>query len=263
MTVTAEDVKACCAAVYASEAARWLLGGQLHPGGAALTAELGRSLSVGPDSTVVDVGCGPGASALQLAQETGCAVIGVDLSADNVAEAARAARLTGIANRARFVRGDAEALPLEDESADGVLSECAFCLVPDKHAAAAEVARVLRAGGRLALADVVADGAQLPPELDGLLGWAACVADARTLDQIAAVLEAAGLAVERLERRDAALASLVERVEARLHLARVLSDSVPRALREWVDRGLGLVAAARAAINGGALGYGTVIARRP
>jgi arsenite methyltransferase len=255
MTLAPEDVKARCAAAYASEAARFLLGDSYHPGGAALTSRLIAALRVGPGATVVDVASGPGTSALQLAQETGCDVIGIDLSLESVAAAAAAAAAAGLAGRVHFVEGDAEALPLPDASTDGALCECALCTFPGKEAATAELARVLKPGARLALSDVTADPGRLPAEVTSLAGWVACVADARPLEEIADLLAGAGLTVEATERHDGALAELLERVEARLRLARLLLDG-------GVERGLELVGAARAALAAGTLGYGVVIARR-
>jgi arsenite methyltransferase len=256
------EVKACCAAAYGSEAAQWLLGDRLHPGGAALTSELGAALGVGPGDTVADVACGPGLSALQLARERGCAVVGIDISPQSVTRARAAAAVACFDGRVRFELGDAEALPLPDGSVDGVLSECALCTFPDKPAAAREVARVLRAGGRLALSDVTADPERLEPELRGTLGWVACVADARPLEQLAALLESSGLAVERAEQRDEALAELLDRIEARLRLARSLGGALPAELRGRVDEGMALTAAARRAFESGELGYGMLVARR-
>lgn len=256
MNASAEALKSCCAAVYSSEAARLLLGDSFHPGGAPLTAHLARALRVGPGATVVDVATGRGTSALQLARETGCDVVGVDLSAANLAAATRAAESAGLAARARFVRGDAEALPLPDACADGVLCECALCTFPDKAAAAREFARVLRPGARLALADVTALRSQLPSELSSLSAWVACLGDARSLAEIADLLTAAGLEVEVAERHDEALAELLERVEVRLRAARAV-------LGQWTEAGLRLVASARDALGRGALGYAVVIARRP
>ncbi len=255
MTLAPEEVKACCAAAYASDAARFLLGDSFHPGGAALTSRLIAALRVGPGATVVDVASGPGTSALQLVQETDCEVIGIDLSPESVAAATTAAAQAGLTGQVRFRRGDAEALPLPDASTDGALCECALCTFPGKEAAAAELLRVLRPGARLALADVTADPARLPAELTSLAGWIACIADARPLEEIAELLAGAGFTVEATERHDAALAKLLERVEARLRLARLLLDG-------GVERGLELAAAAREALSGGALGYGVVIARR-
>lgn len=260
MTVAPEELKSCCATAYASAAARFLLGDSFHPGGAALTSRLARSLGVGPGSRVVDVASGPGASALQLARETGCEVIGVDLSAESVAAARQAAAAAGLDGRVSFVEGDAEALPLPDASADGALCECALCTFPDKRAAARELARVLRPGGRLALSDMTAVPSRLPAELTTLQGWIACVADARPLEETAALLEREGLVVESLERHDEALVALVDRIEARLSVAAMVSNG---GLGLDLERGRELVASAREAVAAGALGYGALVARRP
>ena len=80
---------------------------------------------MGAGDTVVDVACGPGSSALQLALETGCDVIGIDLSPPQEPPSDP---------RARFLTGDAEALPLAEASVDGAL-----CTFPDKPTAAAEL----------------------------------------------------------------------------------------------------------------------------
>ena len=158
--------------------------------------------------------------------------------------------------RVRFVTGDAEALPLADASVDGALCECALCTFPDKRSAAAELARVLRPGARLALSDLTADTTELPESLSSLHAWVACVADARPLAGIAALLEDAGLVVERAEARDAALASLLDRLDARLKVAGLL-------MPDAAARGRELVGEARGALDRGLLGYGVVIARRP
>ncbi len=250
MSVAAEEVKACCASAYSSAAACFLLGDSFHPGGAALTGELAAALRVGPGSTVVDVASGPGTSALQLARQTGCTVIGVDLAP---------APDPPDVPRVRFVRGDAEALPLGDESADGALCECALCTFPDKERAAAELARVLRPGGRLALSDMTADQGRLPPALTGLRAWVACVADARPLPEITRLLERVGFEIEHAEQRDLLLAELLDRVDARLQVAAMLDGIVPA---DAAADGRALVAAARRAVADGALGYGTVVARR-
>jgi arsenite methyltransferase len=247
MTVAAGDIKACCSAVYSSAAARLLLGDSFHPGGRELTSRLVRALEVGPDDLVVDVACGPGTSAVQLARETGCAVIGVDLVPPGTPAADR---------RVRFVRGDAEALPLPDSSVDGALCECALCTFPDKAAAAREFMRVLRPGARLALSDLTARHNELPESLRSLPAWVACVGDARPLDEIAALLEQVGLVVEQTEAHDDSLASLLERIEARLQVAAMLAADRVVAGRE-------LLREARRALDRGLLGYGVVIALRP
>ncbi len=257
MTLAPGELKACCAGAYASPAARFLLGDSFHPGGATLTSRLVRALQVGASATVVDVGSGPGTSAIQLASETSCSVVGVELSAESVDAASRAAAAAGFLGRVRFIVGDAEALPLEDDSMDGALCECALCTFPDKRTAARELARVLRPGARLALSDVTANAGRLPPELIGLQAWVACIADARPLEEIAALLEEAGLAVESIERHDQVLRELLDRVGARLQLA-----SIARSFGEGVQRGRELAASARAAVADGMLGYGVVVAAK-
>jgi hypothetical protein len=258
-----EEVKACCASAYASPAARWLLGESFHPGGAELTSRLVRGLRVGPGQTLVDVASGPGTSALSAARETGCDVIGIDLSPESVAAATRAAAGAGLAGRVRFLCGDAEALPLPDASADGVLCECALCTFPDKAAAAGELARVLRPGGRLALSDMTAVPERLPAALTGVAAWVACLGGAEPLERIAARLGDAGLEVETTERHDEALGSLLERIRFRLRAARIGATVFPGGLKDGVDRALLLVEAAEAALADRALGYGVVIARKP
>ena len=246
MTLAAEEIKACCATAYSSAAARFLLGDSFHPGGAALTSRLARALQVGPGDLVVDVACGPGTSAHQLARETGCDVVGVDLAPPAAADAPRV----------RFLRGDAEALPLADASFDGVLCECALCTFPNKEAAAAELARVLRPGARLALSDLTARRDELPPSLLSLQAWVACVADARPLDEIADLLAHAGFEIEQTEPHDDALAALIERIEARLKVTKLLAAA-------GVAEALELVRDVRGAVESGVLGYGVVIGRRP
>ncbi len=259
MTPAPAVVKSCCASAYSSSAARWLLGDSFHPGGAGMTSHLGRALRVGAGNLVVDVASGPGTSALQVARETGCDVLGVDLSVANAAAASRAAAKAGLAVRVRFVQGDAEALPVRDEACDGVLCECALCTFPDKPVAARELGRVLRPGARVAISDLTALRQELPPQLTSLQAWVACIADARPLDEIAALLEDGGLVVEITERHDDALGAMLDRIDARLKVARLLGGLSGGGVGE----GRELVAAARDALARGLLGYAVLVARRP
>lgn len=260
MTVAPEEVKSCCASAYSSSAARWLLGDSFHPGGAQLTSRLARALRVGTGELVVDVASGPGTSALQVARDTGCEVIGVDLAAESVAAATRTAAKAGLSGRVRFVQGDAEALPLADETVDGALCECALCTFPDKPTAAREFARVLRPGSRLVISDITALSHELPRELTSLLAWVACIADARPLEEIASLLEDGGLVVDTTERHDHALAAMLDRIDSRLRFARLLGASL---MGGRVAEGRELVAAAQDALARGLLGYAVVIAHRP
>jgi SAM-dependent methyltransferase len=247
MSFAPEDVKACCAPLYGSSAARWLLGDSFHPGGAALTSRLIVALDVGQGATIVDVASGPGTSALHAARETGCAVVGIDLAPECVAAAREAAAEAGLSDRVRFETGDAEDLPFPDEGFDGAICECSLCIFPNKPKAAAELARVLRPGARLALSDVTAERAALPPSLQTVAARVACLADAWPLTETAGLLERAGFEVEATESHDGALVELLDRIDARLRP---------------LELGLDLLDAARSAVDRGVLGYGVVVARR-
>ena len=108
-------------------------------------------LRVGPGDTFVDVGCGTGGPALWMARETGSRLIGMDPSAVVVEQCRARAEGLGLADRTRFVVGTFENTGLDTASVDGLMSEDALQYTPDKRAAAVELARVLRPGGRLAI----------------------------------------------------------------------------------------------------------------
>ncbi|HVC83114.1 MAG TPA: methyltransferase domain-containing protein [Chloroflexota bacterium] len=230
MTTVAQDAKSCCAAAYGSGWARFLLGDSYHPGGLDLTDRLGTMLGLGAGTRVLDVAAGPGTSATHLAQRFGCRVTGVDLSESNVVAARETAMRLGVATLTDFVVGDAELLPFPDESFDVVVCECALCTFPDKHTAVTEFARVLRLGGRVGISDLTRNG-PLPPELDGLLAWIACIADARPLAEYEEYLRIAGFQVDCAEPHDDALRTFVQQIRTKLIgvelLARLRTIDVP------------------------------------
>ncbi|HET8628915.1 MAG TPA: methyltransferase domain-containing protein [Thermomicrobiales bacterium] len=263
-SLPAGEIKTCCAALYASDWARLLLGESFHPGGVPLTLRLGALLGLGSGARVLDVAAGRGTSALALAGRYGCAVVGVDFASGNAREARAAAARAGLADRAHFAVADAERLPFADASFDALVCECAFCTFPDKRAAAREFARVLRPGGRVGLSDLSRAGA-LPPDLDDLLAWVACIAEARPVEDYVALLEGAGLRVGPVEPHDEALAGLVRDVRARLLGAEVLAKlgrlALPAAFN--IERAKSLARSADAAVRDGRLGYALVVGVRP
>jgi len=111
---------------------------------------------LGPGEHVVDVGSGAGIDSLIAAQMIGPAgrVLGVDMTPAMVAKARSAASTAGVAN-VEFRDGTAEALPVEDSWADVVISNGVLNLLPDKNAGLVEMARVLKPGGRLQIADIL------------------------------------------------------------------------------------------------------------
>jgi len=214
-------IKRCCAAVYDSDAAKLLLGDSLHPGGTELTERLGRMLNLGPRTRVLDVAAGRGTSALTLAARFGCEVIGLDYSRLNIEAAKRDASERGLSKRVTLYCGDAERLPFADGSFDAIVCECALCTFPNKQAAAAEFARVLRLGGRVGLSDLTRQGT-LPPELQSLMAWIACIADAQPLAEYVALLAAAGLEITTTEEHNGALIDFVNQIRTRLLVTEVM-----------------------------------------
>jgi hypothetical protein len=202
---------------------------------------------------VLDVAAGIGTTALLLAAERDIDVLGVDLGASQVAKATVRADAAGLGHRARFELGDAEDLPFDDGSFDAVICECAFCTFPDKATAASELARVVRAGGRVGISDVWLDPASLEPELAGLAGRIACIADARPIDEVRSLLEAAGLRVDDVERHDDAMITTIERVETRLRALRLVDLPVLRSYN--LRRGVDLARRAADAVRRGDGGY--------
>lgn len=115
-----------------------------------------RIASIRAGAVVLDVGCGSGTDLLLAARRTGPAgrAIGVDMTEPMRQRAAQGAALCGLAN-VEVRDGDATRLPLESGSVDVVISNGVLNLVPEKRRAIAEIARVLKPGGRLQIADIV------------------------------------------------------------------------------------------------------------
>jgi len=259
---TPEQIKLCCAAAYSSDAAMLLLGDSYHPGGAALTRRLAGLLGLRRGQRVADIASGPGATARLLATDYGVSVVGVDFAAPAVQRAQDAADAAGLGD-VRFHLGDGERIGLPDNAYDAVVTECAFCTFPDKAAAAAEFARILRPGGHLGLADVTVGDTGLPDELSTMAAWVACIADARPLTHYSRILTAAGLRVALVESHDDALTRMIDQIEARLQLARMVR---PDALADaGVDAEVVLeyIDIARDAVADGLLGYALIVATKP
>jgi arsenite methyltransferase len=260
---SATSVKQCCARLYESDFAKVLLGGSFHPGGFRLTERLGVLVELTPESRVLDVASGPGTSAVFLAQRFGCEVVGVDYSTQSVERANELSASKGTSLRVRFEPGDAENLPFGEDTFDAIVCECAFCTFPAKSAAAREFARVLRRGGHVGISDLTRAGA-LPTELNSLLAWISCIADAQPIDAYEGYLQSAGLTLHAVESHDEALAELVRAVRKKLLGAEVLVGlkklELPNVDFASVKR---MSAAALAAVNQGQLGYAIIAARKP
>jgi SAM-dependent methyltransferase len=114
-------------------------------------AVLAKEVEVGPGDLLVDVGSGRGGPGLWVAARTGADYMAVDITDAGLAEVRRRADTLGFGSRVRTAHGAFESLPLSDGEAAAVMSVDALLFTPDKAAAARELARVLRPGGRLVL----------------------------------------------------------------------------------------------------------------
>ncbi len=176
------------------------------PAGADLGLGCGNPLalaSIKPGETVLDLGSGAGFDCLLAARQlngTG-RVIGVDMAPPMIAKARRNAAKAGFGN-VEFRLGEIEHLPVADTSVDLIISNCVINLSPEKAQVYREAFRVLKPGGRLAIADVVATKPVPPALRQQLEAIGACVAGAALVDDIKRMLREAGFARIELQPRE-------------------------------------------------------------
>jgi len=159
---------------------------------ASIPAEANMGLSCGnptafatlrPGETVVDLGSGGGLDVFLAAKKVGPTgkAIGIDMTPEMIALARKNAEKTDLTN-VEFHLATIDKLPLEDASADCVISNCVINLAPDKPAVFREIARILKPGGRLAISDIALKKV-LPAELgNNLLAYVGCIAGAVLID---------------------------------------------------------------------------------
>jgi ubiquinone/menaquinone biosynthesis C-methylase UbiE len=129
--------------------------------------------------TVLDLGSGGGIDVILSSKMVGPKgkAYGLDMTEEMLALARDAARKAEVAN-AEFLKGEMEDVPLPDATVDVIISNCVVNLSPDKDAVLREAYRVLKPGGRVAIADIVVRG-EMPGELKQSLElWAGCIAGA-------------------------------------------------------------------------------------
>jgi ubiquinone/menaquinone biosynthesis C-methylase UbiE len=146
--------------------------------------------------TVVDLGSGSGMDVLYAAGLVGPTghVIGVDFTAEQL-EKARKLVAGDDAYWAEFREGRIDELPIADESVDCVISNGVINLVPDKPAVFAEAARVLRPGGRLAIADIITEQQLTEAIVCNADLWASCIGGAAQQEVYLQAIESAGFTV--------------------------------------------------------------------
>jgi ubiquinone/menaquinone biosynthesis C-methylase UbiE len=147
--------------------------------------------------TVIDLGSGSGMDtfiAAGLVGPTG-SVVGVDFTREQLTKARRLAAEAGI-EHVEFREGRIESLPADDESFDCVISNGVINLSPDKQRIFAEAARVLRPGGRLAIADIVTTRPLTEAIVSNANLWASCIGGAAEQDIYRNLIEAVGLMIK-------------------------------------------------------------------
>jgi arsenite methyltransferase len=182
--------EACCAPTYSQQQ---LIEVGLDPsvslgcGNPTLLAELA------PGEVVLDLGSGAGLDVLLSARRVapGGHAFGVDMTDEMLELAERNRARAGVEN-ATFLKGAIEAVPLPDASVDVVLSNCVINLATDKGAVLREAFRVLRPGGRLAVADMVEVEPLAAAVKQRLEAWAGCIAGTIPADEYVALLRDAG-----------------------------------------------------------------------
>jgi arsenite methyltransferase len=147
-----------------------------------------------PGEVVLDLGSGGGIDVLLSATRVGATgfAYGLDMTDEMLTLARRNAAEAGATN-VEFRKGRIESIPLGDASVDVVISNCVINLSVDKATVLAEIARVLRPGGRIGISDIVSDDALSPGDRAARGGFVGCVAGALSFSEYRAGLEAAGL----------------------------------------------------------------------
>jgi ubiquinone/menaquinone biosynthesis C-methylase UbiE len=178
--------------------------------------------------SVVDLGSGSGMDAFVAALHVGRTgkVLGVDMTDEQLDKAERLRAAAGFGN-VSYLKGYIERVSRPDGSFDAVISNGVINLAPDKQQVFNEAARLLRRGGRLAIADIVTE-AQLP---DGVTEkaalWAACIGGAVQVDQYLGAIKRAGLRLETIQDNPQ---------------YRFISDNAKSAVKKWGVKSVSLLA---------------------
>lgn len=188
------------------------------PAGADLGLGCGNPLaiaSIQPGETVLDLGSGAGFDCFLASRQlagTG-RVIGVDMTAAMISKARANAAKGGYQN-VEFRLGEIEALPVADATVDLIMSNCVINLSPEKNRVFREAFRVLKPGGRLAIADIVATRPLPAAVRTKLEAIGACVGGATLRDELRAMLAAAGFTRVEITLRESSRALINQWTEA-------------------------------------------------
>jgi arsenite methyltransferase len=203
---TSSCADACCTSTSADTLGYSAEESAAAPEGANLGLGCGNPLAIASlraGQVVLDLGSGAGFDCFLAARAVGSSgkVIGVDMTHDMLSKARENAQRNGFTN-VEFRLGEIEALPVADNSIDVIISNCVINLSPEKQRVFDEAFRVLKAGGRLAVADIVAT-ARLPEEIKSEWGaYTGCMAGASQINDLERMLERSGFREIKIAPKD-------------------------------------------------------------
>ncbi len=171
---------------------------QDHFGGLAATDALARHAKITESTHVLDLCCGLGGPARYLAYHHGCRVTGVDMNTDRLAGAVRLTERTKLQDRVLFHHANALQTGLADETFDVIVSQEAFCHIPDKKTLIAECVRLLKPGGCIVYTDILARNS-MTNEIRSRLESEMAFSELSTLEQYCHLLEEKGCQVVKVE----------------------------------------------------------------
>jgi ubiquinone/menaquinone biosynthesis C-methylase UbiE len=127
--------------------------------------EIPQLLDLGPNSSVLEIGCGSGGYALHLAEELGCQIVGLDINKPGIRSAKELAQTRALGSRARFEQCDvSKNLPFDNETFDAAFSNDVLCHVPGRPDLLVEIFRVLKPAGRVLFSDALVVGGMISAE---------------------------------------------------------------------------------------------------
>jgi cyclopropane fatty-acyl-phospholipid synthase-like methyltransferase len=262
-----------------TEGWRLLLGEELHYGvfhtgaeplgeaTAALTARMVQAARFAPDDEVLDVGCGIGSQACEIARDFGVRVLGITTSQVGVSAATARASAGGLSDRARFLLADGTDNGLPDDSFDRVWALESSHLMADRQKFVAECVRVLRPGGRFVLCDIIRRREipflEVRNRRDEFQLLRRVFGDARmeSLEVYRNLMEAAGLTVDEEEDLTAATLPTFERWRANAAEHRTEVQALLGA--EDHDAFVRSTEVLESFWSDGTLGYGIIAGSRP
>lgn len=232
----------CCTTFYEQDWVRLLTEGSFHPGGLALSRACVELMKLPKGSRLLDLGCGIGTTAFDLAEHHGLQIAGIDRSEKNVARACELAK--GCTTATSFQVADLSApLPFPDNSFHGALAECVISLLPQPAHTLDEIHRVLKKDGKLAVTDMTVDDS-LPADLAEAVAPWTCLEGARSEADWVSLFDASKMQLEHIIDESRGLVSLITDLKRRLLAASTVGlltmtdgEALPlKEVRHWLQR---------------------------